>query len=317
MGLADAACGTRCARAITTRILVVLSSYASMLPSHHRYSYSYLADRADYSWPHGKRLAFYVATNLEHFAFKAGVRSSDARHTHREYAARDYGLRAGLTYLIELFDELGIRVAHNVNSLLYSHRASIFARMRERGDEIVGHGRTNSERQDDMWEEDEALMIREVTELITRHEGAAPKGWLGPARAETNATPDLLQEAGYLYLMDWPCDDQPFWMKTRSGRILSVPYPLETNDGRKPGAQEFGDMIVNHFEEMLEQSTKRPLVCGIALHPFISGHPFRLRPLRKALAHCVGHEKRERVWFTVPGKIAEYCYALPPGLIPD
>jgi hypothetical protein len=31
----------------------------------------------------------------------------------------------------------------------------------------------------------------------------------------------------------------------------------------------------------------------------------------------VGHEKRERVWFTVPGKIAEYCYALPPGLIPD
>jgi len=280
---------------------------ATMLPSHSRYPYSYLADRTDYSWPEGKRLAFYVATNLEHFAFK----------TPREYAARDYGLRVGLAYLMDLFDELGVQVAHNVNSLLYLDRASIFARVRARGDEIVGHGRTNSERQGDMREEDEAHMIQEVTELIARCEGAPPKGWMSPGRSETAATPDLLQEAGYRYLMDWPCDDQPFWMKTRSGRLLSVPYPLELNDGREPGADEFADMIVNHFEEMLDQSAKRPLVCGVALHPFISGHPFRLRPLRKALVHCVRHERRERVWFTTPGLVADYCHTLAPGVLPE
>jgi hypothetical protein len=288
-----------------------------MLPDHGRYSYSYLSDRPDYTWPEGKRLAFYVATNLEHFAFKTGVRSSDgARHTHRDYAGRDYGLRVGLAYLMELFDELGIPAAHNVNSLLYTHRAALFTRIRARGDEIVGHGRTNSERQDDMWEADEASVIREVTDTITRHEGAPPGGWLGPGRAETNATPDLLHEAGYKYLMDWPCDDQPFWMKTRAGRILSVPYPLEMNDGREQAPREFGDMIVDQFEEMLRQSARRPLVCGIALHPFFSGHPFRLRPLRNALLHCVRHPQRERVWYTVPGKIAEHCYALPDGIVP-
>jgi allantoinase len=287
-----------------------------VLPSHNRYAFSYLADRADYSWAEGKRLAFYVATNLEHFAFKSGTTIAGARPTHREYAARDYGLRVGLTNLMELFGELGIRVAHNVNSTLYQHRPEVFRHIRARRDEIVAHGRTNSERQDDMWEDDEARMIREVTETIARNEGAPPKGWMSPARAETGATPDILQETGYRYIMDWPCDDQPFWMHTRSGRILSVPYPLEVNDGREQSPEEFADVIVNQFDEMLEQSARRPLVCGIALHPFFSGHPFRLRPLRKALKHCVEHARREMIWYTVPGEISEYCYALPDGTVP-
>jgi allantoinase len=144
---------------------------------------------------------------------------------------------------------------------------------------------------------------------------------MGPWRSESNVTPDLLQEAGYRYLMDWPCDDQPFWMNTRNGRILSVPYPLEMSDGtaiarNAHSAHEFADMIVDHFEEMLDQSEKRPLVCGIALHPFVIGHAFRLRLLRKALKHCLAHGRREQVWYTVPGQIAEYCYALPKHTVP-
>ena len=30
--------------------------------------------------------------------------------------------------------------------------------------------------------------------------------------------------------MDWPNDDQPISMKTRSGPLMSVPYPIEVND---------------------------------------------------------------------------------------
>src|SRR5665213_2170305 len=29
--------------------------------------------------------------------------------------------------------------------------------------------------------------------------------------------PDLLKEVGFDFLMDWPADDQPLWMTTRSG----------------------------------------------------------------------------------------------------
>ena len=43
------------------------------LPGHSRYAYSPIVERKDYSWPGGKRLAFYVALNIEHFAFGAGL----------------------------------------------------------------------------------------------------------------------------------------------------------------------------------------------------------------------------------------------------
>ena len=55
---------------------------------------------------------------------------------------------------------------------------------------------------------------------------------MSPWISNSALTPDLLQEAGYRYFMDWTCDDQPIWMRTRNGRILAMPYPVECNDTR-------------------------------------------------------------------------------------
>ena len=60
----------------------------------------------------------------------------------------------------------------------------------------------------------------------------------------------------------------------------------------------------------------RPLVMTLSLHPFVMGQPYRMPSLRKALTHCVKHAKRDRVWWTTPGAIADFCYSLPPGTIP-
>jgi hypothetical protein len=54
---------------------------------------------------------------------------------------------------------------------------------------------------------------------------------------------------------------------------------------------------------------------SVALHTFICGQPFRMRPLRKALKHCAEHRHKDRVWFTRAVDIANYCVKLPPGLI--
>ena len=43
------------------------------LPAHKRYAYSPIVKRPDYAWPGGKRLAFYIALNIEHFAFGTGI----------------------------------------------------------------------------------------------------------------------------------------------------------------------------------------------------------------------------------------------------
>lgn len=96
-----------------------------------------------------------------------------------------------------------------VNAAVHDYAPQILARARSRSDEIVAHGRTNSERQGDLDEAAEGALIAEATATITAHEGSAPEGWLGPWISETCVTPDLLKEAGYAYVMDWPLEDQP------------------------------------------------------------------------------------------------------------
>jgi allantoinase len=296
-----------------------------MLPTHNRYDFSVIDERPDYSWPDGKRLAFCPVTNLEVYAFRKGTGWDPAKmgepQNQRNYSWRDYGNRVGIWRLFDLFDELGIPAAHNVNSLLYADHPQIFERIRKRDDEVVAHGRTNAERQGELWEFDERRLIDDVTREIARREGRRPSGWMGPAASESNATPDLLKEAGYRYVMDWPADDQPFWLRTRSGPILSVPYPAELNDSasiihRRDTAEQFCDMIVAGFDEMVEACVSRPLVMTISLHAFVIGQPFRLPYLRKALRHCVEHPKRDRVWWTTPGAVADHCYGLPAGIVP-
>src|ERR1043166_9114708 len=255
-----------------------------MIPTHRRYEYSVIKERPDYTWPEGKRLAFYAVTNIEFFAFGAGdvaldAAVIDAPPTQRNYAWRDYGNRVGIWRLFDLFDQLKLPAAHNVNSLLYQFHPQIFGPIRARGDEIIGHGRTNSELVKGKWEDDERHIIREATETITRNEGNAPQGWLNGSGAQTAVTVDLLKDAGYIYMMDWPCDDQPIWIRTRSGPILSVPYSFEVNDTiiairRQHSGREFADMLVDQFDEMLEQCIDQPLVCSVPLHPFVAGQPF-------------------------------------------
>ena len=293
------------------------------LPFHDRYDYAPITKRPVYDWPEGKRLAVAFNNNIEWFAFGAGLGSDSTGlpmpQSQRNYAWRDYGNRVGIWSYLDLLDEFGLPGAHNVNSAVLEACPEIVERLKGRGDEFVGHGRTNSERQDLLWEADEARLIAECTEIVTGLSGRRPEGWLGPYIAQTRVTLDLLKEAGYRYVMDWALDDQPIWMRTRSGPILSVPYPLELNDSpsllnRQHTGRQFAEMIVDQFDEMLEQSRKYPLVCAISVHPFIIGQPHRLRAFRDAVRHIMAH--RDALWITTPGEIARHCESLPKGTVP-
>jgi len=295
------------------------------LPSHGRYEYSAISARKNYDWPDGKRLAVYVALNIEHFAFGTGlghaISTELPQPDPRTYAWRDYGNRVGVWRLFDLLDDLSIPACHLVNTAIFDYCPEVLAPIASRGDEIIGHGRTNAERQGQMWEEDEARLIAHVRDEIEKFGGSRPRGWMGPWMSQSHVTPDLLKEASYDFLMDWPLDDQPVWMRTRSGPLLSVPYPLEINDSpalvvRRHTAVDFEQMILDQFEEMLEQSEKHPLVCGIALHTMVVGQPFRLRALRRAMKLLVEHPKRDKVWFTRPGAIFDHCKGLPAGTLP-
>jgi len=294
------------------------------LRSHDRYAYSPLRGRPNYTWPDGKRLAVYFALNLEHFAYGEGLGAElspgGPQPDILNFAWRDYGNRVGAWYMLDAFDALKLPMAALVNSAMYDYAPQLVAACRARGDEIVGHGRTNTERQGILTEADERVLIAHATERLTREEGRSPEGWLGPWISHSHVTPDLLAERGYRYLLDWCMDDQPIWFDCRGGKkIMAVPYPQEINDipaivARKENASDFADMIVDQFDEMRELSAERPLVMGVALHAYIVGQPHRLRHLKRALKHIARH--RDAIWLTTPGAIARHCAGLPAGTVP-
>lgn len=283
----------------------------SEVPSHCRFAYSAIHQRPDYRWPNGARLAVYLGFNIEHFAFGEGLGASlgpvSPQPDVLNYSWREYGNRVGVWRCLELFDTLKLPTGALINTALYAHCPEVIAACVARGDELIGHGHTNAERQNGMNEAMERGLLQSCRDLMLQHSGSAPTGWLSPWIAETALTPDLLRETGYSYTLNWCHDDQPVAMQTRSGPMWSIPYPQELNDipmimGRQMDAKDFAQMIIDNFDEMLVQSQGQSLVMGIALHPYIIGQPYRLRHLRRALQHIAEHHSD--IWFTTPGAIA-------------
>ena len=286
--------------------------YPGALPTHDRFSYRAIVDRPDFDWPGGARLAVYLGFNIEHFAFGEGMGASIGPPSPSpdvlNYSWREYGNRVGAWRCLELFDRLGLPAGAVINTALYDHCPELVAACVRRGDELIAHGHTNAERQGVLAQADERALIVRCRERIGAESGQLPTGWLSPWISESACTPDLLAEAGYGYTLNWCHDDQPVRLRTRAGEGLwSVPYPQELNDipmiaARLMDAKDFAQMIVDHFDEMLEQSASAPLVMGIALHPYLVGQPHRLRPLRSALRHLAA---ARGTWWTTPGRICD------------
>ena len=287
------------------------------IPDSGRFSYSPIHARPDYCWPNGARLAVYVGFNLEHFAFGDGLGACIAPSSPQpdvlNYAWREYGNRVGAWRCLDLFNQLALPTGAIINTALYSHCPELIQAFAQRGDELIGHGHSNSMRQGAFSEEDERALLTGCRERIEHHSGTAPSGWLSPWISESLATPDLLAESGYRYSLNWCHDDQPTLMSTRTGKPLwSIPYPQELNDipmivGRQLDGKDFAHMVIDNLDEMRLQAVRQPLVMGIALHPYIVGQPYRLRHLRRALEHIARARDAGEIWLTTPGAICQHA----------
>ncbi len=288
------------------------------LATHGRYEHSSIVTRPVFRWPNGARIAVYFALGLEHYAFGEGMAENlvpgmpapDVLNA----SWRDYGNRVGAWRVLDYFARLNVPLSILLNSAVCDHAPDLVQAAHTGGSEMIAHGYSNSDTMAGMDDAEQSGYIEAVAAQIARATGSRPAGWASPWIAETATTPDLLHEQGYGYLLDWCMDDQPVWLKTRTGRLLSVPYSQELNDssaiiGRQVGAAEFAAMIVDQFDEMRETPGDQPLVMSVILHSFISGQPFRLRALRRAVEHVLGF--RADLWVTQPGAIADYFRSLP------
>jgi len=283
---------------------------------HGRFAYSSITTRPPIRWPNGAHVTVWVSPNVEHFHFDEpfpGGRSSAPDVP--SYAVRDYGNRVAVWRMMKTLDRYGIRASVMLNAEVCKYEPEIIREGTNLGWEWLGHGLTNSRPLAGMDAETEEQTIMETLSIIEESSGTRPKGWLGPGLQETSRTPELLKKAGIEYVADWTNDDQPYVMSTAHGDLYSIPYTMELNDKRMferlgmPG-RDFTQMITDQFDTLYAEGADSGRVMCIALHPYLTGVPYRIKYLDEALAYINRHE---RVWWATGSEIIEAYKAQVPS----
>ena len=278
------------------------------------FPYSPIIRRKKLAWPKGERLALWVIPNIEFFSLAEKIPNSPSTKIPDvpAWAARDYGNRIGVYRFMEVFDRYGIRATVALNSDICRYHPEIIAAGNERKWEWMGHNETNSRRLIDVPAEEEEGVIKNALDVIEKGSGTRPKGWLGSGMQETWNTLDYLAAHGVEYVCDWTNDDQPYEMTLESGkRLISIPYSHDINDipafeRHNRTADEFRQMICDQFDTLYREGAQSARAMAICLHPYLTGKPYRIAALDRALDYICRHDG---VWLATGSEIARHYRA--------
>jgi allantoinase len=277
---------------------------------HPPFDYSPITERPPITWPHGAKVAAYIGLNVEHFRLDRPSTSiwpgtADLVPDALNYGWRDYGPRVGIWRTIESLDRYHIRASVLLNSSVVQHHPQIVKAGVGRNWAWLAHGSTNSILHAGMTRDEERRVLADIVDTIAAATGRRPRGWMGPALTETFHTPALLAELGLSYVLDWTNDDQPYPLTVPG--MISVPYSVELNDlglfGKGVSGPEFVRIVKDQYEQLRADSEHSGRVMALALHPFVTGQPFRHRYLDEALRYLTDQPD---IWLTTSDEIAEH-----------
>jgi peptidoglycan/xylan/chitin deacetylase (PgdA/CDA1 family) len=259
-----------------------------MIPNQ-RADFSAIVDRPPLKLPGGARIVVWTIVNYEVWDISRPMaRQVLPAPTGQpllpdvpNWSWHEYGMRVGCWRFFDLYKRLNIRPTLSINARVCEDYPRVAGEARDLGWEFMGHA---YEQGPIHKVEDQRGMIFKSMDVIEKFTGKRPVGWLGPGLTQTLDTPENLAEAGVKYIGDWVYDDEPTVIRTGKGPLVTLPYTVELND--------IPMMIVQHhesdhlykrftesFDRLYEESADRAKFISVAIHPYISGQPFRIKAL--------------------------------------
>lgn len=269
--------------------------------------------RPEIRWPGGARLAVMMCPNILYYELMPPADAwinPWARMTPdvMMYGRQEFGPRVGFWRLLDILDKHQLPCTAVVNVEALVKYPDICAAVVERKWDILGHGMSNTRFICGYNYDDERAYYLEMLRMVRELTGVEMKGMGGPGpQAATENTPDLLAETGYLYYGDLFHDDQPFPLRVKSGRLISMPYSVEVNDvpvlSTAYEADEYDGVLRRQFERLYAEGGR---VMCIAVHPAVIGQAQRAVYLDRSLEYIRSFTD---VWFATGREIAEHYLA--------
>ena len=191
----------------------------------------------------------------------------------------EYGMRVGFWRLLRAFEEARVRPTMSINAKVCETYPEVAAAARDANWEFMAHSYVQMPIQQI---DDQRAVMRKSVEIIEAFTGRKPNGWLGPGRGQTFDTLDHVAACGMTWFADWVLDDQPIWVKTANGPLLSIPYSAEINDitlmvSHHHESDVLLKRTVDAFDRLYRESAQSARVMAIGVHPYVTGAAHRIK----------------------------------------
>jgi peptidoglycan/xylan/chitin deacetylase (PgdA/CDA1 family) len=271
-----------------------------MILPRDRVKYSAIIDRPNLKLPNGARMIVWTIVNVEVWdisrrmprqvlpAPSGDVTLPDVPH----WSWHEYGARVGFWRLFELYERLKIQPTLSINARVCLDYPRLAQACKDASWEFMAHAFDQVPIHN---EKDQPAMIERALSTIERFVGKRPVGWLGPGLTQTYDTPDYLAAAGIKYIGDWVYDEEPTTISTNHGPLVTLPYTIELNDitvmvVQHHEAAYWATKCIDAFDRLYKESESRTKIMAIAIHPYISGQPFRIKYHESIYDHIANAE---------------------------
>ncbi|VCU69389.1 Polysaccharide deacetylase [Pigmentiphaga humi] len=268
----------------------------------------------DFAWPDGKRLAFWLAPNIEYYEVDPKPNATRAPWPRpfpdmQNWSWRDYGNRVGVWRCLELFDKHGMSGSVSLNSAMCQHLPQVVQPFVDRGWELFCHGQYNTRYVFGETPDQEREHLQAACNEIAAFSGAKVRGLLSPALTYNVSTLEGAVACGLDYVFDLGAADSVLPLAVGDSRLLSIPYSSELNDFFAVvvgglSAHAYVERFKAQFDQLLKDSEVQPKVVGLPLHPYLIGMPQYIWALDQILLHV--KSCRDMVWITQARAIADY-----------
>lgn len=204
----------------------------------------------------------------------------------------EYGMRVGFWRLMRALDKAGVTPTMSLNAKICETYKDVATAAHQARWEFLAHSFVQMPIQQIT---DQRAVMRQSIDIIEAFTGIKPMGWLGPGRGQTFETLDYATECGFSWFADWVLDDQPFWVKTANGPILSIPYSAEINDITLMVSHHHeSDVLlrrtIDAFDRLYAESGESARIMAIGVHPYVTGAAHRIKYFEQLYDYINKHD---------------------------
>ena len=267
--------------------------------------------RIPIKWPNEARIAVSLFVSWETWPDDLGTPNSHQRSNRGALPAnaifkkdmgvvmdRQYGEKAGIWRLLDLFDRENVRATFFLNGRTVEENPDASREIVASGHEIAAQPYIH-EYSITLDKEGERSIISRSIEAFENVLGVRPVGYLSPGVRPTPHTTEIIGDEGFIWSSDCIDDDLPYYATSKGRSIVMMPKDFHPNDyttydvvSRSP--RDLLGLMQDQFDYLYGEGASSPKMMSLSLHPFLAGRPYRTKIFQDFIRHARSHSN---VWF--------------------